>query len=388
MFMFGFSSRAMAMAALMAAYAGVSAGPLLAQGGPPPAPPVTVASPLAQRVTLWDEYTGRFEAQEQVEVRARVSGFIDQIHFKDGQIVTRGDPLFTIDPRPYKLLAEAAKAEVERSKAQALLAENEVERAEALIQNRTVTIRDLDTRRATLSSARASQQAAEANLKTAELNLDFTLVRAPLTGRISDKRIDVGNLIAGGQAGATLLTTIVSQSPIHFQFEVPEADYLRFVRASASGQRVSARESSTPVQVKLADEASWSRTGMLNFVDNQLNARSATIRGRAVLDNKDGVLAPGIFGRIRLSGGEVDAVLVPDSAIVSDQTRKVVFVVGPENKVMPRPVTLGAIFNGLRVIRSGLTVEDKVIIVGLANPMVRPGIAVTPQPGEIKPVTN
>lgn len=366
------------------------AGPMegaLAQGGMP-APVVQVASPIARKVTQWDEYTGRFEAQEQVEVRARVSGFIDQIHFRDGQIIQKGDLLFTIDRRPYLLAVEAAQAELSRAKAQVQLAENDVERAEGLTRNQTITARDLDQRKATLSSTRASQQAAEANLKVAELNLEWTQVRAPIAGRISDRRVDAGNLIAGGQSGATLLTTIVNLDPIVFTFEASEADYLRYSRLMQSGARPSGRDNANPVLVRLADEAEWKREGRMDFVDNQLNARSGTIRGRAVFANKDQFLTPGTFGRMRLYGGEIDGLLIPDAAILSDQVRKIVLIVGPENKVAPRPITLGPIVDGLRVVRTGLTPQDRVIINGIANPMVRPGVTVNPQPGEIKPATN
>jgi membrane fusion protein, multidrug efflux system len=363
------------------------ASPAMSQGGPP-APTVAVATPLAKKIIQWDEYTGRFEAREQVEVRARVSGFIDRIHFRDGQMTKPGDLLFTIDQRPYLLTVEAARAEVSRAKAQVILNENEVERAEGLTRNQTITARDLDTRKANLTSARATQAASEANLKTAELNLDWTQVRAPIGGRISDRRVDAGNLISGGQAGANLLTTIVTLDPIVFTFDASEADYLRYSRLLQTGNRPSGRDAPNPVQVRLADETEWKREGKMDFVDNQLNARSGTIRGRAVFDNKDQFLTPGTFGRMRLYGGEIDALLVPDAIIVSDQTRKVVMTVGPENKVVPKPVTLGPIVDGLRVVRSGLTTADKVIINGIASPMVRPGVTVNPQPGEIKIVTN
>jgi RND family efflux transporter MFP subunit len=359
----------------------------LAQGAPP-APPVQVSAPLAKRVTNWDEYTGRFEASEQVEVRARVSGFLDSLHFKDGDLVKKGDLLFTIDQRPYKLSADVARADLARAKAQVELAQNEVERAEGLTQNRTITARDIDQRRANLNSAIGTQQAAEANLKTAELNLEWTQVRSPLAGRISNRRVDPGNLIAGGQSGATLLTTIVAVDPIYFTFDASEADYIRYSRLAASKERVSSREAGTPTQVRLSDEREWKRQGRMDFVDNTLNARSGTIRGRAVFENKDQFLTPGTFGRLRLFGGEVDALLVPDAVIVSDQASKIVLTVGPDNKVVPKPVTLGQISDGLRVIASGLTKDDKVIVNGIANPMVRPGATVTPQPGEIKVATT
>lgn len=355
----------------------------LAQGAPP-APPVQVSTPLAKRVTNWDEFTGRFEASEQVEVRARVSGFLDALHFRDGQLVKKGDLLFTIDQRPYQLSVDAARAEVARAKAQVELTQSEVERAEALTQNRTITARDIDQRRANLNSAIGSLQGAEANLKTSELNLEWTQVRAPLAGRISNRRVDPGNLIAGGQSGATLLTTIVASDPIYFTFDASEADYLRYSRLAAEKQRASSRDNATPTQVRLADEREWKRQGRMDFVDNALNARSGTIRGRAVFDNKDEFLTPGTFGRLRLFAGETDALLVPDTVIVSDQANKIVLTVGADNKVVPKPVTLGAISEGLRVVTGGLTPQDKVIIGGLANPMVRPGATVTPQPGEIK----
>lgn len=362
-----------ALAVLLPAFA-VEA---LAQGAPP-APPVTVATPLARRVTNWDEFTGRFEASEQVEVRARVSGFLDSIHFRDGDLVKAGDLLFTIDQRPYKLAVDAARAEVARAKAQVDLNQNEVERAEALTQNRTITARDIDQRRANLNGALASQQAAEANLKTAELNLEWTQVRAPLAGRVSNRRVDAGNLIAGGQSGATLLTTIVAVDPIKFVFDASEADYLRYTRLQ------NLREPGTPVRVRLSDERSWDREGKIDFIDNTLNARSGTIRGRAVFANADGLLTPGTFGRLRLFAGEADALLVPDAVVVSDQANKIVLTVGPDNKVVPKPVQLGQISDGLRVVTKGLAPTDKVIVNGLANPMVRPGVAVTPQPTEIK----
>ena len=351
--------------------------------GAPPAPPVQVANPLAKRITNWDEFTGRFEASEQVDVRARVSGFIDKVHFRDGSLVQKGDLLFTIDQRPYKLAVDVARAEVARATAQVELAQNEVERAEGLTQNRTITARDVDQRRANLNSAIGSLQGAEANLKNAELNLEWTEVRAPLAGRISNRRVDPGNLIAGGQSGASLLTTIVAVAPIYFTFDISEADFLRYTRMSNPREQA-AKDSGAVVEVRLSDEPKWGRSGKVNFFDNALNSRSATIRGRAVFENKDQFLTPGVFGRLRFFAGESDALLVPDTVIASDQANKIVLTVGPENKVVPKPVVLGPLSEGLRVIRSGLTAQDKVIVGGNANPMVRPGVAVAPQPGEIK----
>jgi len=361
--------------------------PSVAQQAPPPAPPVTVAPPLAKRITQWDEYSGRFEAVESVEVRARVSGFVDKVHFKDGQVVKKGDLLFSIDPRPFAIAVDSARAEIARSEAQVALAINEVERATPLVKSGAVTERDLDQRQANLAVTRAALATAQASLKSAELNLEWTEVRAPIDGRISDKKVDVGNLIAGG-TGATLLTTIVSLDPIHFAFDASEADYLRYSRLSQAGSRKSSRDVSNPVRVKLADESGWNHTGTMDFVDNQLNPRSGTIRGRAILDNKDQLLTPGVFARIALFGGEVDALLIPDAAVVADQARKIVFTVGRDDAVVGTPVELGPIVDGLRVILKGLKADDRVVIEGIANPAVRPGAKVAPKTGQITAASN
>jgi membrane fusion protein, multidrug efflux system len=381
-----FCGRGLSMAVLFAM--AFSQSIAFAQGGPPPAPPVTVATPLAKRISTWDEYSGRFEAIESVEIRARVSGFIDKVQFKDGQIVKAGDPLYIIDPRPFQIAVEVAKAEVERTKAQVELGENEVERARPLLKSATVTERDFDQRVANLNVARAQRQSADANLKNAQLNLEWTEVRAPISGRISDTKIDVGNLVTGGPSGATLLTSIVSLAPIHFIFEVSESDYLRYTRLNASGERKSSRDVANPVKVKLGDEADFTHEGKMDFVDNQLDSGSGTLRGRAVLPNTDQLLQPGLFGRLQLFGGDIDALLIPDAAVVSDQMRKIVFTVGPENAIVPKPVTLGPLHEGLRVVRAGLTANDQIVIDGIANPMVRPGAKVTPTPGEVKAATQ
>lgn len=354
----------------------------LAQGGPP-AMPVSVAPPIAKRVIQWDEYSGRFEPVASVEVRARVSGFIDKLHFRDGQIINVGDPLFTIDQRPFEIAVESAKAEVARNKAQVDLADLQVQRGASLIGSRTITDADYDQRKANLQIARAQLKAAEAAVRQAELNLEWTEVRAPIAGRISDRKVDAGNLIAGGQQGATLLATIMTLDPIRFVFDVSEADYLRYTRLYLSGALASSRDE-IAVRIRLIDETDWTRTGKVDFVDNALSPRSGTIRTRAILDNKNQLLTPGIFGRVQLYGGEYDAVLVPDSAVISDQSRKIVFTVGPDNVVQARPVTLGPIVDGLRVVRDGLTPQDQVVLDGLANPMVRPGAKILPQKGEIK----
>ena len=353
-----------------------------AQGGPQ-AMPVSVSAPIAKRVTQWDEYSGRFEAVATVEIRARVSGFIDKLHFKDGQSVNVGDPLFTIDKRPYEIAVESAAADVARNKAQVDLADLQVQRGAALVASRNIPEAENDTRKSNLAVAKAQLKAAEAALHNAQLNLEWTDVTAPLAGRISDRKVDAGNLIQGGQTGATMLATIVTQDPIHFMFDVSELDYLRYQRLYLEGRRAQAGSPTIPVRIRLADETEWTRTGKVDFVDTTLSLRSGTIRTRAIIENKDRLLSPGVFGRVQLYGGEYDALLIPDSAIVSDQARKVVFVVGNDNVVQVRPVKLGQLVDGLRVVRGGLKPDEKVVLDGLANPMVRPGAKINPQKGEI-----
>ena len=381
--------RTSSLAALGFLTAALLPGAVCAEGPPAPPPlPVTVATPLAKKITQWDEYSGRFQAVEKVDVRARVSGFIEQLHFKDGALLKAGDLLFTIDKRPFQTAVDVAKADIARTTAQVELAKSDVERAEPLAKTKVLSEQVFEQRKATLSVTQAQRLAAEANLKSAELNLEWTEVRAPISGRISDKKVNAGNLIAGGQAGATLLATIVSLDPIHFVFDVSEADYLRYSRLRISGARPSSRETPNPVRLKLADETTYAHEGHMDFVDNALNERSGTLRGRAIFDNKNGLLTPGVFARLSLFGGDADALLIPDTAIVSDQARKIVMTVNAENVVVATPVTLGDIADGLRVIKGGLKATDQIIIEGIANPMVRPGSKVTPSNGVIKTVQN
>ena len=345
--------------------------------------PVAVSPPIAKKVVQWDEYSGRFEAKAIVEIRARVSGFVEKLHFNDGQVVKAGDPLFTIDKRPYEIAVESATADVARNKAQVDLAELQVQRGNALVVSRNIPEAENDTRKSNLAVAKAQFKAAEAALHNAQLNLEWTDVTAPLAGRISDRKVDPGNLIQGGQQGATMLATIVATDPIYFLFDVSESDYLRYQRLYLAGERTPAGNPIIPVRIKLADETDWKRTGRIDFVDNVLSPRSGTIRTRAIVENKDRLLTPGVFGRVQLYGGECDALLIPDSAVVSDQARKIVFVVNKDNVVEGRPVTLGPLYEGLRVVREGLKPDDRVVLDGLANPMVRPTAKVTPQPGKI-----
>jgi RND family efflux transporter MFP subunit len=345
---------------------------------------VSVATPLARKVVQWDEYTGRFEASERVAVRPRVSGYIDKVHFTDGADVKQGDLLFTIDRRPFEIAVEAARADLARAQAQVTLGQVDYQRAQELVRSATTSVRDLDQRKANLDTAQAQVMAAQAALRNAQLNLEWTDVRAPISGRVSDRRVDSGNLVTGGQDGANILTTIVKLDPIYFVFEGSEADYIRYQRLNREGQRQSSRGAANPVRIQLADETGWPHAGKMNFVDNEVNARSGTIRGRAILDNHDLFFSPGTFGRLQLYGGTVDALLIPDGAIVSDQSNKVVLTVGPDNKIVSKPVTLGGFALGLRVVTGGLQPSDRVVVDGLANPFVRPGAVVTPETREIK----
>ena len=367
---------------LLLAYgvAGCDSKPATTSGPPPP--PVTVARPLQKTITEWDEYTGRFTAVETVEVRARVSGFIDSIHFKDGDIVKQGDLLFIIDPRPYRIVVEQGKADLERARAKLDIASLDLERATPLVRNQTLTEREFDTRRSTQRDAAGAVASSEAAVKQASLNLEWTEVRAPIAGRISDRRVDAGNLITGGQTGATLLTAIVSIDPIYFIFDGSEADFIRYLRLAAIGARPSSRDAPNPVSVRLADEQDYKHQGKMNFVDNVVNAKTGTIRGRAVFDNKDGLLTPGFFGRMRLFGGKHDALLIPDSAIASDQASKIVFTVADDGTVGTKRIEIGPIIDGLRMVRSGLAQTDRIVVEGIQR--ARPGQKVTPESGKVE----
>jgi RND family efflux transporter MFP subunit len=350
--------------------------------------PVVVSHPVAKRITTWDEYSGRFVAVKSVEVRARVSGFIDKVNFTEGAVVKQGDLLFTIDKRPFALAVEGSKAEVARSVAQVQLATADVNRAKPLVNTSVLSERDFDQRTANLAVAQAQLLAARAALQNSELNLEWTEVRAPIAGRISDKKVDEGNLVNGGSGSTTLLATIVSIDPIQFVFEASESDYLRYQRANLSGQRTSSRYVSNPVRVRLADEKEFTHKGKMDFVDNQIDPNTGTIRGRAILDNKDQLLTPGVFGRIQLFGGDIDAILIPDRAVISDQARKIVFALDANDVVVAKPVQLGPMHEGLRVVLGGLAATDRVVVDGIANPAVRPGVKVKPEPPEKKSASN
>jgi RND family efflux transporter MFP subunit len=353
----------------------------------PPPPKVTVAAPLVKEITEWYEFTGRFEAIDSVEVRARVSGYVQSVHFDDGGLVEQGQLLFVIDPRPYEAAVEQARAQLASAQASVDLATAELARAGELVERATVSRSTYDQRTQELRVAEASVEMAEAALRRAELDLAFTRVAAPIAGRISDRRVDLGNLVTGDPS-ATLLTTIVALDPLHFLFDMSEADFLGYQRAVERGLLPAARDQATPVQLRLPDEPdgeTWPRPGTLNFLDNQMDVGAGTIRARAVVPNADHFITPGQFGRLRLPGSpQYEAILVPDSAILADQASKVVMTVGADGLVAPRVIRAGPSYaGGLRIVREGLGAEDRIVINGLMR--VRPGVPVEAEPGEIAP---
>jgi RND family efflux transporter MFP subunit len=354
-------------------------------GDKPPAqaaaapPPVTVAQPTKRTVTDWDEFTGRFEAVEEVQVRARVGGFVTSVEFRDGAFVNTGDLLYVIDARPFEAVAEQADGQLADARAKAELARRELDRALTLNQTQAVSDSVVDQRRQALQGAKAAQMQAEGLLKAAQLNIEFSHVVAPIGGRVSRHLVSVGNLVQGSDSGgsSTLLTSIVSLDPIYVYFDMDEATYLKNNRLYFEGKRPSSREHPNPVQVTLTGETKPSHDGKVDFLDNRLDVSTGTLRGRAVVPNKDYSILPGQFGRVRLIGSSpYEALLLPDTAIASDQSRKIVFVVKDDDTVEVRQVTLGPLDEGLRVIREGLKAEDRVIIDGLQR--ARPGAKVAP----------
>lgn len=350
--------------------------------GPPPPAPVTVSQPLQREIVDWDEFVGRFEAVQTVEVRPRVSGYVQRIAFRDGDIVKKGQLLFVIDPRPYEAALSQARADLASAEAQAANAELELSRAKALLDKGFVAKSVHDQRLAESRSAQAAVAAARAQVQARALDVSFTRIASPINGRVSDHRVDVGNLVSSTGAEPTLLTTVVSLDPIHFAFTGSEAVYLKYQRQNQEGTRTSSRYASNPVDIQLQDETVYRWRGRMDFVDNAVDVGSGTIRGRAVVANPDYFLTPGMYGRMRLLGsGAYTALLVPDAAVMADQSDRVVLVAAAGDTVQPRRVELGPIVDGLRVVRSGLQPGDRVIIEGQQR--VRPGMKVAPRPGKI-----
>jgi RND family efflux transporter MFP subunit len=343
-----------------------------------PSPPkVTVSQPVVRELIEWDEYTGRLEPVETVEVRARVNGYLDSTHFKEGAIVKKGDLLFVIDPRPYQADLDNAEAALKLARARLELAQNNLARAKKLLSARAISQEEADTRASDERVARATVEQSEASVQTAKLNVEFTRVTAPISGRISRKLVTEGNLINGG-TGGTLLTTIVSLDPIYCYAEADEQSFLKYTRLAREGKRPSSREVRNPAYLSLADETGFPHKGYIDFVDNRLDSNTGTITGRGVFTNPDLTLTPGLFARVRIPGsGKYKAILLPDEAIVSNQSQKYLFVVNDKNTVEQRSVKLGPIVGGLRIIREGIKPQDWVIVNGVQR--ARPGAIVDPQ---------
>ncbi|KQS02116.1 hemolysin secretion protein D [Sphingomonas sp. Leaf357] len=353
---------------------------LAACGGskPPAAPPpahVTVAVPLQRDVTDWDEYVGRFEAIQDAEIRPRVSGTIDRVLFTDGQYVRAGQGLFTIDPRPYRATLMQARATQAKAQATLVNARSELARAAKLLEAQAISKEEFEQKQAAVGTAAADVEAGRAAVATAQLNLGFTTVRAPVSGRVSDRRVSKGNFAT---EGTTVLTRVVSTDPIWFSFEGAESFYLKYLRQAQAGVRGSSRTTPNPVDIKLADEPTYRWRGRMDFLDNAVDQNSGTIRAHALVANPQGFLTPGMFGRARLLGsGSYKAMLIPDEAITTDQTRKLVYVVGKDNKAVPHPIETGPLVEGLRVVKTGLGPNDHVVVDGFTT--LQPGAPVTPK---------
>lgn len=355
-------------------------------GGPPQGQPpeVTVALPIARRLTDWDEFTGRLTARDKVDVRPRVSGYITEVSFKEGTEVKAGDLLFTIDPRPYEAIVQRAEAILAQAKTTSDLAAVEAKNANALRQGQAISQEESERRLKSAAGELAAVRGAEAAVRAASLELEFTQVHAPISGRISDARVTVGNLVTGGTRDSTLLTTIMAQDPIYCDIEVDERSALKYREMHKAGERKSALFVHIPAEMALVTQTGWPHKGEIDFVDNQINPATGTIRARAVFPNADRLMSPGFFAKVRIPGsGEYEALLIRDSAVGDDQGSSFVWVIDAEDKAVYRPVTLGPLLEGMRVVRSGLKADEKVVVLGLMS--VRNGVKVKPTQADMEP---
>lgn len=336
---------------------------------------VPVANPVHQKITEWEEYMGRFHAMERVEVRARVNGYIEEIKFKDGELVEKGDILFIIDQRPFQIDLKQAEAQLEQAKAEEKQAESAFDRVRSLRESKAISQEEYEQREQALFVAKARVEAARANVNQAQLNLEFTVVRAPISGKVSEDYVNVGNLISGGNAQATLLTTIVSIDPIYFYFEGSESDLLTISKNGNDGSGKYSNE----VLAKLLDEEGYAHKGHIDFVDNEIDRGTGTFKGRAIFPNPDHVIESGMFANAKVeNGGEHEAIMIPDASIATDQSRKIVFVLGDSNKVVAKPVELGPLHDKeLRIVRSGISPNDRIIVGNIQK--IRPGMKVEPE---------
>jgi membrane fusion protein, multidrug efflux system len=345
-----------------------SCGERQQQGGAPPPPTVAVAKPIKRTVFDFDEYVGRFTAINSVEVRGRVSGYLDKLHFKDGQLVKQGDLLFTIDKRPFQNTLDQARANLVQAQSNVAYTEADYTRGQALVRDKTITDQTFEQRAQAFRNAKASVTANEAAVRQAELDLEFTELRAPVNGRIGDRRVSPGNLVTGGTSGnTTMLATIVSIDPIYFEFTFDEASYLRYERLAKKGEDIASRNASVQVALKLIDESDFDHEGRMDFVDNVIERATGTIRGRAVFANPSEVFTPGMFARVRVPGSPpYEGLLVPDIAVGTEQARRYVVVVDDQDTARIKYVTLGQLTSdGLRVIKEGLGPDDRVVVNGL-----------------------
>ncbi len=350
---------------------------------PPPPPAVTVAAVPTREITEWDEVSGRFQAVDAVEIRPRVSGYLHRVAFAEGKEVKRGEVLFEIDPRPYQAELARAQAALDQAKSGATLAERDVERARRLVEVKAISQEEFDGRVSASTQGSASVRAAEAMVTTARLNLEWTQVRSPINGRVGRAEVTEGNLVQSGPPAATLLTTVVSLDPIYVYFESDEPTFLKYMALARSGAGPGTRNARTPITVGLANEAGFPHTGYVDFLDNQLDPKTGTIRARAVFSNKDRLFTPGLFARLKLAGsGRHAATLILDRAVGTDQDKKFVLIVKPDNTVDYRPVQLGRLVDGYRIVLGGLEPGDKIVINGLQR--VRPGMHVTPTVAEMR----
>jgi len=353
------------------------------QAAAPPPPQVTVAKPVSKMIADQDEYVGRFVAVESVEVRARVPGYLEAIHFQDGQKVSKGDLLFTIDRRPFQTALAQAQASLAQAKANLAFAQTDLARAQGVAIGSVITQQTFDQRTQAKRVAEASVAAQESAVNQAALDLEFTELRAPVSGRIGDRRVSVGNLVTGGTSGNTsLLATIESIDPIRFEFTLDEASFLRYGSVASDNADEANRGLNVPIKLKLINEPAFSHKGKMDFVDNAIDRSTGTIRARAVFANPKGKFTPGMFARIQVAAtAPSEALLVPEAAVGAEQVRKFVFVVDTENVARPKYVTLGPVVDGLRVITQGLAPDDNIIVNGLMR--VRPGVKVAPQRSSI-----
>jgi multidrug efflux system membrane fusion protein len=372
---------ALAAAAAAALAAGCDQAPSQASAKKtaPSLPTVSVARPVEREIVEWDEYTGRFDAKETVEIRARISGYLNEVKFKDGQQVKQGDLLFAIDPRPFERALDQAKAELFAATTKVENANLDIVRGRPLLERKIISDKTFDDRMALVKDAQAAVKVAEAKVKSAELDLSFATIAAPISGRIGRTLVTAGNWVsAGSVSGATLLTTIVSQDPIYIYFDVNENNYIKYKRLAERGEAAGAADVGALVEVALPDERGFPHKGKLDFLDNRLDQGTGTLRARAVLANKAGLFSPGLFGRVRVTGTpSYVAFLIPDEAIGTDQTNKYVLVVLDDGMVERRNIKPGPLVEGLRVVREGLAAGDWVVTKGLQR--ARPGSKVEPR---------